>query len=61
MCSFLFMPEIGECNPPIPEGPFPLNQSWPAQALQELGQLPVQRIVKRKLVETIVSQAREEL
>jgi hypothetical protein len=52
---------IGEYNPPVPEGPFPLSQSSRAQGLQEVGQRPVQRTVKRKLVEAIVSQAREEL
>ena len=65
-CSFvaflfvLVMPGIGECNPPIPEGPFPLSQSSRAQGLQEVGQRRV-RTVKRKLVEAIVSQAGEEL
>ena len=58
------MPGIGECNPPIPEGPFPLSQSSRAQGLQEVGQMghrPGQRTVKRKLVEAIVSRAGEEL
>jgi hypothetical protein len=55
------MPGIGECKPPLPEGPFPLSQSSRAQGLQEVGQRPVQRTVKRKLVEAIVSQAGEEL
>ena len=62
-CLSLFsfvMPGIGECNPPVPEGPFPLSQSSRAQGLQEVGQRPVQRTVKRKLVETSVSQAGEE-
>jgi hypothetical protein len=51
---------IGEGNPPVPEGPFPLSQSSRAQGLQQVGQRPVQRTVKRKLVEAIVPQAREE-
>jgi hypothetical protein len=55
------MPEIGECSPPVPEGPFPLNRSSRAQGLEKLGQRPVQRAVKGKLVEAIVSQAGEEL
>jgi hypothetical protein len=55
------MPGIGECNPPVPEGPFPLSQSSPAQGLQQVGQRRVQRAVKRMLVEAIVSQAGEEL
>jgi hypothetical protein len=59
---FVFvMPEIGECIPPIPEGPYPLSQSSRAQGLQKVDQRPAQRTVKRKLVEAIVSQAGEEL
>ena len=60
--QFVFvMPEIGECIPPIPEGPFPPSRSSPAQGLQKVGQRPVKRTVKRKLVEAIVSRAGEEL
>src|SRR5258705_12018293 len=51
------MPGIGECNPPLPEGRFPLSQSSRAQGLQEVGRRPVQRTVKRRLVEAIVSRA----
>jgi hypothetical protein len=68
MCSFVggsvrfVMPAgIGECNPPIPEGPFPLSRSSRAQGLQEVGQRPVQRTVKKKLGEAIVALVREEL
>jgi hypothetical protein len=59
-----FMPGIDECNPPVPEGPFPLSQNSRAQGLQRVGQPPVQRpvrAVKRRRVEAIVPQAREEL
>lgn len=57
------MPGSVECKPLLPEGPFPLNQRTRAQGLQEgqRGQRPVRRTGKRKLVEAIVSQAREEL
>src|SRR5258708_16698508 len=53
------MPGIGECSLPIPEGPFPLSQSSRAQGLQKVGQQPVERTVRKKLVEATVSQAGE--
>ena len=59
--AFVMPAGIGECNPPIPEGPFPLDQSSRAQGLQEVGQRPVQRTVKEKLGEAIVALVREEL
>ena len=59
--AFVMPAGIGECNPPIPEGPFPLDQSSRAQGLQEVGQRPVQQTVKEKLGEAIAALVREEL
>ena len=64
----LVMRGIGECNLPVPEGPFLLSQCSRARGLQvgqvdqmgQMGQRPVPQTLKTKLVEAIVPQAREE-